>query len=46
MLDKYVSQSCLAAITNGEAAIGRIPFASLLPLAPWYSKLYQGTTGT
>lgn len=32
MLDKYVSQSCLAAITNGEAAMGRIPFASLLPL--------------
>lgn len=32
MLDKYVSQSCLAAITNGEASIGRIPFASLSPL--------------
>lgn len=38
MLGKYVSQSCLAAITNGEATMGRIPSASLLPLV-WYRVL-------
>lgn len=38
MLGKYVSQSCLAAITNGEVTMGKIPSASLLPLV-WYRVL-------